>query len=162
MPYYRSTAQRISQGFQKVLIYYFTIFLWFTMPFQSFSHLFLKEKEKQHYVTLFIWVTNYAVRPLDFVEFLHEVPSRELKIEDTGEMAGGGWRRHVGGDGVVGEHREARAHPLGRSTRPEVARDVLATHVWQRRRQRPVTAALRRRSGLGNRRRRCAAQQWRC
>jgi hypothetical protein len=28
-------------------------------------------------------------------------------------MVGGGRRRHVGGEGVVGEHRKARAHPLG-------------------------------------------------
>jgi hypothetical protein len=33
MTYYRSTAQRISQGFQKVFICYFTNFLWFTMHF---------------------------------------------------------------------------------------------------------------------------------
>jgi hypothetical protein len=98
-----------------------------------------------------------CIRPLDFVEFLHEVPSRELKTEDTGKTAGGGRRRHVGGDGVVGEHQEARAHPLGRSTRPEVARDVLATRA-RRRRLRPVTAALRQRSGLGKRHSRCAAR----
>jgi hypothetical protein len=34
-------------------------------------------------------------------------------------MAGGGRRRHVGGDGVVGEHREARAHSLGYPARRE-------------------------------------------
>jgi hypothetical protein len=35
MTYYRSTAYIITQGFQKVLICYFTIFLWITMNFQS-------------------------------------------------------------------------------------------------------------------------------
>ena len=34
MPYYRSNAYKISQRFQKVLIYYFTIFILITMNFQ--------------------------------------------------------------------------------------------------------------------------------
>jgi hypothetical protein len=42
-----------------------------------------------------------------------------LKIEDAGETAGGGRRRHVDGDGVVGEHREARAHLMGYQARRE-------------------------------------------
>jgi hypothetical protein len=54
MSYYRSNAYIILQGFQKVLICYFMIFLQFTMNYARFSHLFIKEKEKQHYVTLFI------------------------------------------------------------------------------------------------------------
>jgi hypothetical protein len=35
MTYYRSIASTISQGFQKILICYFTNFLWFTMHFQK-------------------------------------------------------------------------------------------------------------------------------
>jgi hypothetical protein len=46
MLYYRSIAYIISQGFQKVLICYFTIFVPFTMNFQSFSHIMHKEKDK--------------------------------------------------------------------------------------------------------------------
>jgi hypothetical protein len=42
-------------------------------------------------------------------------------------MAGGGRRRHVGGDGVVGEHREARAHPLGYPARREAIYGSAAT-----------------------------------
>jgi len=46
MPYYRSTAYIISQGFQKVLIYYFTIFLLITTNFQNWSFKYAKTKEK--------------------------------------------------------------------------------------------------------------------
>jgi hypothetical protein len=42
-------------------------------------------------------------------------------------MAGGGRRRHVGGDGVVGEHWEARAHPLGYPARREAVCGDAAT-----------------------------------
>ena len=48
MTYYRSSTYRISQGFQKVLIYYFTIFLWITMKFQSSAN-FKANKSKRHY-----------------------------------------------------------------------------------------------------------------
>ena len=48
MPYYRSNAKRISQGFQKVHICYFTIFLWITMHFQSSSRNLLKQKKKEN------------------------------------------------------------------------------------------------------------------
>ena len=46
MSYYRSSAQIISQGFQKVLIYYFTIFLQITMNFQSGAFKSVKTREK--------------------------------------------------------------------------------------------------------------------
>jgi len=47
MPYYRSNAYKISQGFQKVLIYYFMIFILITMNFQNSSFKSTKIKEKQ-------------------------------------------------------------------------------------------------------------------
>jgi hypothetical protein len=50
-----------------------------------------------------------------------------LKTEDAGETTGGGQRRHVSGDGVVGERQEARAHPLGYPTRREAVCGGAAT-----------------------------------
>ena len=47
MKYYRSTAYTISQGFQKVLIYYFTIFLQITTNFQSGAFKSVKTREKE-------------------------------------------------------------------------------------------------------------------
>ena len=48
MAYYRSTAYRISQGFQKVHICYFMAILWITMHFQSSSMKSVKTKEKEN------------------------------------------------------------------------------------------------------------------
>ena len=46
MPYYRSTAYIISQGFQKVHICYFTIFILIITIFQSSAQKSAKEKIK--------------------------------------------------------------------------------------------------------------------
>ena len=46
MPYYRSNALKISQGFQKVFICYFKIFLLIIMIFQSSAQKSTKEKIK--------------------------------------------------------------------------------------------------------------------
>jgi hypothetical protein len=46
MPYYRSTAYRISQGFQKVHIFYFMTFLLITMYFQSLYKQSAKTNDK--------------------------------------------------------------------------------------------------------------------
>ena len=46
MPYYRSTAYIISQGFEKFHICYFMIFLFIITIFQSSAQKFAKEKIK--------------------------------------------------------------------------------------------------------------------
>jgi hypothetical protein len=80
-----------------------------------------------------------------------------LKIEDAGETASGGRRRHVGGDGVVGEHQEARAHPLGYPVRHEAVCGDAATAAGGGEGSGTVAAALQRQSKLGKRLRRGGA-----
>jgi hypothetical protein len=69
-----------------------------------------------------------------------------LKTEDAGEMAGGGRSRHVGGDGVVGEHWEGRAHPLGYPAWREAVCGGAATVAGGGDGDGTVAAVLRRRS----------------
>jgi hypothetical protein len=63
------------------------IFLQFTMNYARFSHLFTKEKEKRHYVTLLIWVTRFTSGPSKSF-YLHQCPSSsqpQRKTEDRGK-----------------------------------------------------------------------------
>jgi hypothetical protein len=62
------------------------------MFYYAFSKI-SQNQNKQVLMALFIWVTDCAVRPLVLVEFLCEVPSRELKQRTPGKrpvVAGGG------------------------------------------------------------------------
>ena len=99
MPYYRSTAYTISQGFQKVFIYYFTNFLRFTMNFQS-SCKIITNQSLRHY--------SHESMTLQIGPSLSSNSSTKsltgFKAERPSEARGAGQRRLAGGDGVAEEH----------------------------------------------------------
>ena len=112
MSYYRSNAYIISQGFQKVLICYFTIFLQFTTNFQIFSH---KRKTTLHrgpYTSHKIDSSeealadtihmshDFADQPFSFLKFMREV----LHMSEAEEHTGAHRRRESGGRAAGDQH----------------------------------------------------------
>jgi len=134
MLYYRSTAQRISQGFQKVHICYFTTFLWITMHFQNSSRNLHKEKIKENTFAsgtldfleinrspdaLFIWVLTSHLEPWGLLylkprsSVFHLGANREeIQTAATLAMANHGRGGHHGGAATTSE---AKATPNSRA-----------------------------------------------
>jgi hypothetical protein len=102
------------------------IFLWFSMNFQSFSWN-KKRKGKTALLTLFIWVTVFALRPPRKASILARSPYRDLKNR--------GHRRRwfpatvvpAGSEEEAGEHPGARAHPSVAVACSETVRGGLPT-----------------------------------
>ena len=124
MPYYRSTAHTISQGFQKVLIYYFTNFLQFTMNFQSsckiitnqsLRHYSIESQVLQKGPSLF---SNSSAKPLVGKQSRGGTGRRRIRPERRQSMATSG-----------GEGPWTLAHQRVASARTVVARRGLATRA---------------------------------
>ena len=166
MPYYRSTAYIISQGFQKFLICYFWIFLQFAIIFQSlvdYVHI-MKNKRTEAFAlgslsfswinpqsaALFNWVTRSTFRTLQKFLFMREILLSFLFTESQQRMA---WP--AGSDSESRQWRRAavlRANPGPRVH--SLAHDGLRQHSHalqrhqRRAHQRLTTMALREKRGL--------------
>ena len=127
MSYYRSTAYTISQGFQKVLIYYFMNFLRFTMNFQS-SCKIITNQSLRHY--------SHESQVLQKGPSLSSNSSTKPPVGKQSRGAAGSRLRPAvgvdGGGGVAGEDQGSRAHTLGCSIWLEAGRVGLAARTGVR------------------------------
>ena len=128
MPYYRSTAYIISQGFQKFLIYYFTIFLLITTNFKvDHSNLQKSEKENVNLTSRtlkFLQIKSEQTDPLlhysyestvcslalPFLLIVARSPSRESEQGRPSELTAPAVGGHAGVGEVAVEHQGADAH----------------------------------------------------
>jgi hypothetical protein len=124
MIYYRSTAYTISQGFQKVLICYFTNFLWFTMNFQSSAKI-KTNRSLWHYS----YVSRLHKKTLPFRRIHAQGPSRDWSRGTQRSSSALAGRGHSGGGGVAVRHGGVEEHPWVAEDRRKMACGHLATYA---------------------------------